>query len=168
MNAMSVLLMLIGLSSLLLIITLLTEGLEYVKYRLYQGKTTATVTAVEPFAIEKSRAIVKKQVVDGEYLIIPTTQDKSVHYLSYIQTRYLEKKIFPVLDWVAKDTNWKANYPYLRKKGEWNVGEEMELHYSVKKPWKYAICDKKLWISALRKCVVYVIVIIGALVMIGI
>ncbi len=163
MNTMSILFLVIGFLSLFLIITLLTEGLEYVKYRLYQGKATATVIEVEPFTIEKSKAIVRKQVADGEYIIIPTTQDKSVHYLSCIQNHYLEKKDFSVLGWFAENTNWKANYPYLRRKGEWSVGEEVELHYSVKKPWKYAIYDKKLWVNALRRCVVCILLCFAAL-----
>lgn len=133
----------IGLGAVLFIILLCTNGYDCIKYFIYRGRGMATVYSVEEFKIGKSKRIVEKQEDGGEYVPVPTTQDKSVHYIFNLYGKF-GRKMQAVIKWNTEDANWKARYPYLRKKNGWNVGEEIEIHYSVKEPWKYAIQDKSM------------------------
>ena len=106
----------------------------------------------------KSRKLVEKQNIDGSFSSIKNTQDKNVPYFDLTFNSIIKTQA--ILYWSANNTNWKARYPHFRNKGEWKIGEQIELHYSLATPYKYAIYDKKMWISTYIQCVFYIIFII--------
>ena len=164
MTLMQISFLLIVLGGLLLIVTLCTEGMACIGYFIYKGKTEAVVSSVEEHSIEKSKRLVEKQKQDGEYEAILATQDRSVHYVPW----KMKGKKLAVIKWNTGESNWRARYPYLRKREIWEEGDTLELHYSLNRPWKYAVCDKHMWIVAGIKCVAYAgIVLIGILILVG-
>lgn len=150
--------------SLMLIVTACTEGMDAIGYVIYKGRAEAKVLELEEYSIQKSRRLVEKEIDENEREAIWETVDKNVHYVPFRYKNY--KKT--ILGWSTEETKWRARYPYLRKQNVWEQGETLELHYSLKKPWRYAVCDKHLWIVTGIKCVAYIgIVLIGVLLLVG-
>lgn len=152
-------LVLIVLGVVMLFVVLCTQGFDILKYIIYRGRTEATVYSVEKFDLAKSKRVVWRQVDGKEFIPINSTQDRSFHRPPTLYGR-VGKTMQASIKWSAEDTNWRANYPYLRKKGGWKVGEDVMIHYSTEKPWKYAMRDRAMWIGTLLECILYIVLII--------
>jgi len=141
-------LLLIALGIYLFVFLFCTQGFDVIGYFIYKGRTRALISKEEAFTVSKSRRLVEKQVGE-KYESILCTQDRSVHFLPFA----FYGKTQAILTWNVDETNWRARYPYLRKRGGWAIGEEVELRYSKKRPWKYAFFDSYMWTMFLIKMI---------------
>lgn len=130
-----------------------TEGYHMAAYFFYKGKTKGTIKKEEAFSVVKSRRSVERQVGE-KYEEILSTADRSVyHPLHFLSVLVYYGKTQAIIEWSAEKENFRARYPHLRKRGEWNAGEEVEVSYSLKHPWKYAIYDSHMWRIFLLKMI---------------
>lgn len=136
----------------LFVLLLCTQVSDCIKYFLYKENTKAVILEIEDFSIKKSRRLVERKLDNDTYVAIPATQDKNVHYFPLS----LKRKKQIIISWMVEDIHYRARYPYLQTKESWQIGEEIELHYSKNKPWKYAILDKHMWIMTFIKCIAYI------------
>lgn len=163
MEQISIAFLFIGLGIYLMVFLFCTQGFDVIGYFIYKGRTRAVFTKEEAFTVSKSRRLVEKQVGE-KYESILCTQDRSVHFLPFA----FYGKTQAILTWNIEGINWRARYPYLRKRGEWAIGEEVEVRYSKKRPWKYAFFDSYMWTMFLVKmifcigcCAVGFIILVG-------
>lgn len=147
---------LIALGILLLMLEFCTRVADIMKWACYKEKVTARICSMEEFSAGKSRRVVEKQEKGAAYEAIRVTQDKSVHYLPIFTDYGNKKKRQVVFQWSADGINWRAHYPYLQNQNRWAVGEKLELRYSVKRPWSYAIRDGRMWRNTVCCCLIYI------------
>lgn len=140
-------------------LTLCTEGLAWWHYRFLRGKTTAQVMDEVASSFEVSRGTVLVQQKDGSFSPVESTMDKSVGHAPIYHWLFERGKFQYVLQWESEGKSWKGYYGFLKKKGNWEVGDSIPLRYRPGKPWVYAVKDESLWRGFLGKCLIYVVMI---------
>lgn len=148
-----------------------TKGMDVMGYFFYKGRAKGSIEKEEAYSASRSIRSVEKK--NGEtYERILSTEDRSVHYMPYsyffAYPFHYYGKTQAIITWTAGEGCYKARYPYFRKRGDWKIGEEVEVRYSLKHPWKYAISDGQMWGKFCLEMMIGVcLCIIGMIVLMG-
>lgn len=149
----------IAVSLVLLICTLSTEGWDLLSYNLYSGFTQAFVIDEKPFTLNLSKGTVEEQIDDENFERIKTTEDNVVGYFPFYHQIFESNKVQYVFEWKVNNKIFRGHYRYLKKKGTWQTGQEISLHFLTDKPWKYSVNDKSLRRSFAIKVTIYTILL---------
>lgn len=159
----ALLVMILGLMA--LVATLCTEGLAWWQYLRFRGQTQARVVDEMPASFAKSRGTVEVQMEDGSFCSVEATTDRSVGHMPFYHWLFEREKYQYVLQWQAEEKLWQGHCRFLKKKGEWKIGDEVSLHYRSGKPWMYGVKDERLWRIFLGKCLLNVTVIFAGIIL---
>ena len=102
---------------------------------------------------------------DGSFCPVEYTTDRSVGHMPFYHWLFERGEYQYVLQWQAEGTLWQGHYRFLKKKGEWKIGDEVSLHYRRGKPWMYGVKDERLWRFFLGKCLLNVTVIFAGVIL---
>lgn len=136
----------------LLLITISTEGWAWLQYRCYGETCEALVWDEVAFTLDCSRGTVEQQMGDGSFQRIQSTGDRSVGQLPFYHMLFEKGKYQYILEWQANGKVWHGHYPFLKKKGVWQIGDKIQLRCQAEKPWHYAVRDEQIWRKFLWKC----------------
>lgn len=148
-----------------LVAALCTEGLAWWQYLGFQGQTAAQVVDEMEASFAVSRGTVEVQMEDGSFRPVEPTTDRSVGHMPFYHWLFERGKYQYVLQWQAEGKLWQGHYRFLKKKGEWQVGDSIALGYRTGKPWVYGVKDEKLWRVFLGKCLLDVTVIFAGVIL---
>ena len=147
-----------------------TRVYDSLRWKYCKNETTATIVAVEKMNSLKSKRLVEEWNTEKGFVPIDATLDRNYAYPYFLD--HLEIRKYQVIfQWNVDDKVFRAHYPYMKTKKEsekaWKVNRKIELRYSDKKPWNYAIRDAGLWKSAIVYCIGDIGMMIGGMILIA-
>lgn len=135
-----------------LTMTVCEEGIAWWRYRFCRGTASARVTDKVKFSFDMSRSTVLMMRPDGVFEPVASTADRSTGQFPFAYWLFQRGKYQYVLQWEAEGKQWKSHYRFLKKKGDWEIGDQVPLRYHTGRPWLYGIRDEALWRVFLAKC----------------
>lgn len=159
----SMVLLFLGLISLTM--TLCEEGIAWWRYRFCRGKASAQVVDKVKYTFDMSRGTVLVMQEDGSFEPVPSTADRSTGQLPFAYWLFQRGKYQYVLQWEGDGKLWKSHYRFLKRTGDWKIGDRIPLSYRPGRPWVYGIRDEGTWRVFLAKCLGNVILIFAGILM---
>lgn len=148
-----------------LIIEIFTHITDFFKWRNYKGKAEGTVFSVKKSELTISRRLVEEKTGENDFSPIEETQDCNFAYPPF-KLGIGDKRYYPVFQWKVGEREFRGHYPYMQLEDKWKIGDKIEIHYSTKKPWNYAVKDTHLWYSTCAYCLADLAVIVSGTIMI--
>lgn len=144
---------------------LCTHVADFFKYKNYKGKTEGTVLSVKKAELTSSRRLVEARTGKDDFKPVEHTLDRNFAYPPF-KPGIGKNRYYPVFQWSIGEKEFRGHYPYLAPENRWKTGNPVEIHYSVEKPWNYAVKDSLLQRSACIYCLVDMAVIAAGIIII--
>lgn len=135
--------LMICIGGILLFTEISTRITDYFKWLLYKEKANGTVFSINMAESTTSRRFVEEKT--GEHFNpVEETQDRNFAYPPF-KPGIGGRRFYPIFQWKSGEREFRGHYPYLGPKDRWKAGDTIEIHYSARKPWNYAVKDIRMW-----------------------
>ena len=143
--------LMICIGGVLLFTEISTRITDYFKWCLYKEKAKGTVFSINKAELTSSYRFVEEKT-EGHFSPIEETQDRNFAYPPF-KPGIGDRQYYPIFQWKSEEREFRGHYPYLGPKDRWKAGDTIEVHYSARKPWNYAVKDTRMWRFACIHCI---------------